>query len=181
MIQYVLMSQFHGIQNGTFHVTTNTRGKVPWCTHGNIPQILIDNLVMTRNVLKAELYAFCILPDHVHILLNPGKKGLSAFMHSFKRNSAININQLFRSAGSYTRAPKPGHEAGVYEPRLRDGYYWQHGFFDERIRDSVQRSTVLHYIQNNPIKHALVTDIADWKWSSVHYSHLLDPMEVWID
>jgi REP element-mobilizing transposase RayT len=91
------MAQKHGFQHGTFHITTNTRGKVPWCTYEGIPQILIDNLVMTRNVLKAELYAFCILPDHMHILLNPGKKGLGRFMHSFKKNSSRDIQTVMGS------------------------------------------------------------------------------------
>jgi REP element-mobilizing transposase RayT len=104
---------------GTFHVTTNAKQKVPWCTEKGVPEIIIDNLVMTKNLHKAEIFAFCILPDHMHLLLRPGSNGLSAFMHSFKRNSTWQINQMY----------KPIAVAGVHEPRLRH-VNWQNGFHD---------------------------------------------------
>jgi REP element-mobilizing transposase RayT len=194
------MSQKHYSQNGVFHVTTNTKNKVPWLTENDIPQMLIDNLVMTRNQHQAKVFAFCILPDHMHILLEPGEKGLSAFMHSFKRNSAINANILC-SAGSHSRAYKGSHsrsyrrpcsctshacnDAGVCEPRLREhvieNVYWQPGYHDERIRDSRQRKNAIGYIQYNATRHGLVKNIDDWPWTSLHFSHLLDPMEVWLE
>ncbi|MFA7682017.1 MAG: transposase [Candidatus Peribacteraceae bacterium] len=96
------------LQQGTFHVTTNTKNKLPWCTWPGVPEILIDNLVMTRNLQKAELFAFCILPDHMHLVLRPGPDGLSAFMHSFKRNSSKDIRCFLdrsdNSSGKRTRA-----------------------------------------------------------------------------
>jgi hypothetical protein len=58
---------------------------------------------------------------------------------------------------------------------------WQKGYHDERIRDSRQRSTVFHYIQGNAMKHEFVNDMLDWPWTSLHFSHLLDPMEIWLD
>jgi putative transposase len=176
------MSQKHGIQIGTFHITTNTRNRFPWLTMDRVSEILIDNLVLTRNVYGAQLYAFCILPDHMHIIVSPGERGISAFMHSYKRNSSINVAQIIRSAGSHTRASLLNRGAGVYEPRLRKQkiYAWQNGFHDERIRDSRQRSETLGYVHGNAMKHGFVTDILDWPWTSLHFPHLLDPMETWL-
>src|SRR4051812_20492067 len=59
------MTQYHGAQDGMFHVTTNVRGKVPWLTFPGAPEIIIDNLIMTKHLHQARLYAFCILPDHM--------------------------------------------------------------------------------------------------------------------
>lgn len=184
------MGQKHYAQAGTFHITTNTFGAIPWCTIEGAPQMIIDNLLMTRNFHGAKLYAFCILPDHLHLILSPGERGLSAFMHSFKRNTSKDVTKFFnlnRSAGSLTRASFLHRGAGVDEPRLRQEnktqkrFRWQNGFFDERIQTSDQRATVLAYVQGNAMKHGLVADILDWPWTSLHFQHLLDLMEIWLD
>ncbi|MCF7844587.1 MAG: transposase [Kiritimatiellales bacterium] len=153
------MPQKHYSQYGTFHITTVTRNRDPWCIQDGIPQILIDNLAMTRNVHQAKLFAFCILPDHMHILMSSGEKGLSSFMHSFKKNSSRDLANVFG----------------------KDVCRWQKGYHDEEIRDSEQRHNALMYIQNNPIRHEFAEGIDVWRWSSVYFPHLIDPMEIWFD
>ena len=168
------MSQKHYKQDGTFHITTNSKKDIPWCTWPGIPEILIDNLFMTRNVQNAKVYSFCIMPDHMHILLSPGEKGLSAFMHSFKRNAMWDIRKIIstlRSGRSRSSAP------AVYNCIPK----WQKGFYDERIRTSDQRTNALNYIKQNPIKNHLVTNISDWPWHSIHFEHLLDSTDFWFD
>lgn len=182
------MSQRHGAQHGIFHVTTNAAKKIPWMTMDGVPEIIIDNLMMTRNVHCAHVHAFCILPDHMHIILTPGKKGLSAFVHSFKRNSSKDIRAILgvRSAGSLP-ARYANHDAGVNEPRLREAVEhpntirWHNGFHDELIRDEKQRTAALSYVQYNAGNHNLVTAGADWPWTSLHFPHLLDPLGLWFE
>lgn len=163
------MTQKHYAQNGTFHVTTNAKGKLPLLTLNGVPELLIDNLMMTRSVQKAEVYAFCILPNHMHILMRPGERGLSDFMRSFKCNSSLDIRRLLRSGG-------PRASGTVCKD-----IFWKKGFYDKRIRDANQRSNALSYIKYNAVKDGLVNDIDHWSWSSHHFKHLLDPMELWFD
>ena len=223
-IDTVFMSQRHSVQDGLFHITTNARGKIPWCTLGDIPRIILDNLIMTRNLYSAELYAFCILPDHVHVIMSPGEKGLSAFVHSWKRNTMRDVRRLFPAIefGDNHVCPaaedRDNHQpsaAEVRNLRVRDNkneslcvnmdenkrrrygssatgsvgsigidpslIYWQKSFYDERIRNSVQRSAALSYVQGNAMRHGLVSEITDWPWTSLHFPELLDPMDVWLD
>ncbi|OGJ55572.1 hypothetical protein A3D88_00215 [Candidatus Peribacteria bacterium RIFCSPHIGHO2_02_FULL_52_16] len=161
------MTQRHGMQIGTFHITTNSKAKIPWCTHWGIPELLIDNLLMTKNLHCAKIFGFCILPDHLHLLLEPGESGLSMFMHSFKRNTMRDIRSLYRSG----RSPSSATEC--------DAIAWQKSFYEERIRDSAQRSHALSYIRTNPVHHDLCASIEDWPWLSDHFPRLLDPMEIW--
>lgn len=189
-------------QRGVFHVITNTRGRMPWCTFPGIPEILIDNLNMTRNLHDACIYAFCILPDHIHIVMKPGMKGLSAFMHSFKRNSSWHVRQCMfttTAAGVHvSRFPmrmKPENlpfrrtAAEVHEPLLRtrkfrnviiesDDICWQKSFHDELIRDAAQRSNALTYVQFNAWRHGLTDDPEGWPWSSLRFPQLLDSTEI---
>jgi REP element-mobilizing transposase RayT len=117
------MSQRHGVQHGLFHITTNARGKIPWCTLGDVPRIILDNLIMTRNMQHAELYAFCILPDHVHIIMSPSSKGLSAFVHSWKRNTMRDVRRLLPTTEvqdnhiGYVAEVRDNHVGNVAEVR----------------------------------------------------------------
>ncbi len=153
------MSQIHREQFGIFHITTNTVISNSWCTWNGVPQCLIDHLCRARDLYHAELYAFCILPNHVHIILSPGPKGLSRFMQAFKSNSV-----------KYLRKQ---HVAQAKE------IGWQENFYDERIRDEQQRSNALAYVQGNAMKHGLVQEILDWPWTSLHFPSKLDLLDIW--
>jgi putative transposase len=161
------MAQKHYAQQGIFHVTTNTHERISWCTAKGVPEIIIDNLIMTRHLYQARLYAFCILPDHIHLILSPGEQGLSKWMQSFKSHSMVEIRQYMglapvgASHGSHLRAgPAP----------MR----WQKGFHDERIRDERQRNTALRYVHYNAWRHGLTNKPESWPWSSLHFEHVID-------
>ncbi|MBI3331809.1 transposase [Candidatus Peregrinibacteria bacterium] len=162
------MAQKHYAQVGTFHVTTNTRGKIPWCTFKGVPEILIQNLFNSRNIHEAKIFSFCILPNHMHILLETNEKDLSSFMKSFKRNAIRDIRTMLIRRRRLQSAP-----ADINQIK------WQRNFHDEFIRDTQQRNNALAYVSYNAWRHGMTGEMNDWPWSSVHYPHLLDPMEIW--
>ena len=178
------MPQKHVATEGTFHITTNAHGKIPWCTWPGVPEILIDNLVMTKNLHKAQVYAFCIMPDHVHFIVYPGEKGLSKFMHSFKRNSSKDVNLFLQDrSGNRTRATIYGdigiaRSRGSATPAVKK-VRWQNGYYDELIHDNRQRTAAMNYVMFNPLKHHLVDDIDHWPWTSYHFQERVDPLEIW--
>ena len=186
------MSQSHSEQFGVFHITTNVKKMSPWCTITGVPEILIDNLCTTRNLHQAVLIAFCILHDHMHFILSPGEKGLSAFVHSFKRNSSKDIRYFLGSdsAGIRIRAASQSitddcsRSSVVSHDRSRGSVTaaesdecifsgWQRGFHDELIRNEKQLEKAQIYVQENAVKHGLVENIEDWPWTSLHFEEVL--------
>ncbi len=176
-----IMSQRHGAQHGTFHITINAFERIPWCTLHRTPILIIDNLVLTRNIQKARLHAFCILPNHLHVLLCPGNKGLSAFVQSFKSNCTKDVREHLGKNAALP--PQLGRRvpASYKKSELLSLIHWQNGFHDERIRDDRQRSAALAYIQCNGSRHHLVKNAMDWPWTSLHFPHIIDPMDIWLD
>jgi REP element-mobilizing transposase RayT len=198
------MPQYHYAQFGIVHVTTNAHGKQPWCTMSGIPDILIETLFLVRSLQKAKLYAFCILPTHAHLILSPGEKGLSSFMHSFKTNSSKNVKSFVanlqitatrcRSCGSddnpHSIPSRSGNNDDHHSirsrgivPRNSQPIFtgWQKGYHDEVIRTSEQFGSTLAYVQYNAAKHKIVANFMDWPWSSFHFQKRLDLAEVWTD
>ena len=97
---------------------------------------------------KYHLYAFVVMPDHVHIILQPLEKIKKAFyslaeiMHSIKSFTANQINKLLN----------------------RKGPLWLDENFDRIIRDEGEFLEKLHYVLNNPVKSGFAEKPQDYKW-----------------
>ncbi len=161
------MAQQHTMQEGLFLVTTNAKRRVPWLTMPGVPEVLIWNLAFERDLFGARLYAFNILPNHMHIILNPGERGISKFMQSFKTNSMKKI-RYFLSSDEHVLVAK--------EIITIDHIRWQHSFHLRALTGDRAITAALAYVQHNAVHHHLVDDTTNWPWSSVHYPHLVDPM-----
>jgi putative transposase len=104
-----------------------------------------------------ELIAYCLMPNHYHLLIYFGLKHLN-FRHS------INMQNLERKIGtlqsSYTRAIN--HQEG------RVGSLFQAKFKVVEIVDAIQAVNCFQYIHRNPLKAGLVSDVTLWKYSSLN-------------
>ena len=94
-----------------------------------------------------DLVAWVILPDHVHLLVDPKDNDLSLIMKRIKLSLSTNLRG----------------QAGVVKGRL-----WQYRFWDHVIRDLEDMNRHIDYIHYNPVKHRLVTDPFEWEHSSIH-------------
>jgi len=123
-----------------------------WLRDPRIATLVADSLLY-RDGKVYELDAFCIMPNHVHMVCRPLKKAdgsyhsLAAIMHSLKRYTARQANQLLG----------------------RRGAFWQHENYDHIVRDSKEWERIIAYVLNNPVKAGLVERWEDWEW--VYYAH----------
>jgi len=46
--------------------------------------IVVESLQFQCTKAKADLFAFCVMPDHVHIVVSIGERDLIAILHDFK-------------------------------------------------------------------------------------------------
>jgi len=92
------------------------------------------------------LRAYVIMPNHVHILLDP-LVPLDTLTKGIKGVSARNANAKLGRVG------KP---------------FWQDESFDHWIRSSGEFARIQVYIENNPMKARLCKNPQDWPWSSAH-------------
>jgi putative transposase len=110
---------------------------------------------VTRLERPFSLDAFVILPDHLHTVLTlpPDDADFSARWRRMK--------SLFtRLAVAH----------GLKCERNARGEYalWQRRFWEHTIRDDKDLARHVDYIHFNPVKHGLVTKVANWPYSSFH-------------
>ena len=99
--------------------------------------------------IKYHLIAWCIMPNHVHILIEP----------------IIPLSKIVQSWKSYT-----GRWALKNNERLnlgiKENIFWKREYWDRYIRNEKHLENVINYIHNNPVKAGLCRKPEDWEWSS---------------
>ena len=93
---------------------------------------------------RYELRAWCVMPNHVHVLF---------------RVEAVPMTRVMKQAKSYTAT-------AANKLLQREGTFWKEDYFDTFIRDAAHEKSVVRYIENNPVKAGLVCEPRDWPWSS---------------
>jgi alanyl-tRNA synthetase/REP element-mobilizing transposase RayT len=102
---------------------------------------------------RYELFAACVMPDHVHLLLQPWIKetegdaqplfwSLGELMHSIKSYTAKEINKRSGATGSL----------------------WEQERFDRYVRGDRDLAEKFHYIVENPWRAGLADAQGDYAW-----------------
>ncbi len=104
-------------------------------------------LERVRHAFKLHVFAYVIMPEHVHLLLSEPEQGLlSEALKSLKQSVSRRL-------------------IGDAE------HFWQKRYYDFNIRNYPQFVEKLKYIHRNPVKAGLCERPEDWEWSSFrHYA-----------
>ena len=77
---------------------------------------------------------------------------------------------LARAKKSFTKSiPPEEHRSATRLHRAERGI-WQRRFWEHTIRDERDYVAHMDYVHFNPVKHGLVTQVADWPYSTFHRS-----------
>jgi putative DNA methylase len=128
-----------------------------------------------HNGSKYHLLAYCVMPNHVHLLLQP-QDGPAAPEHPFecdadeKPDSDSPLSSIMHSLKSYT-----AHRGN--DLLDRSGQFWQHESYDHWVRDEEELQRIVQYIVWNPVKAGLAKHPHEWYFSSAHDRFLHDGSE----
>src|SRR5580700_2118607 len=131
------------------HVTQRGNGRARTFFHDEDYALYRDLLGAACRAAQVEVWAWCLMPNHVHLILVPA------------------------DADGLRRALAPVHRryAGViHARRKRSGHFWQ-GRFGAVAMDEAHLTAALRYVALNPVRAGLAARPQDWRWSSVH-AHL---------
>lgn len=107
---------------------------------------IVAEALLHMDAERYFLQAWCIMPNHVHVLLATTKTHeLGGVVRSWKAYSAARINKLLG----------------------RRGAVWARDYFDRYIRDEKHFETTKRYIEMNPVAAGLCDRPEDWRFGSV--------------
>jgi putative transposase len=128
-------------------------------THKRMP-LLIENIEALRESFRESkkyyrysIDAIVILPDHLHMIITPKNvKDYPKIVRAIKYNFSVRVS----------------HNEEQSMARYKKGMnsIWQKRYYEHTIRDEKDYIRCLEYMKNNPIKHELVENEEEWKYSS---------------
>ena len=100
---------------------------------------------------RYQLIAWCIMPNHVHVLIEP----------------KVPLLKIVQSWKSFTGrwAMEKNVELGLDIPGKK---LWMREYWDRFIRNEQHLQQAIDYIHENPVKAGLTANAANWPWSSAH-------------
>lgn len=105
----------------------------------------LDALTKAKERYPFALLGYCLMPNHVHLVLRPGPD-----------------QSLSRILQSLTVA----HTWRFHRRRGTTGHVWQGRFKSPAVEDGSHFLAVLAYVESNPVRAGIVADPAEFPWSS---------------
>lgn len=122
-------------------------------------QYYLATLREWKQVFGVSIYAYCLMTNHVHLVLNPG-------------GSESSIGKLMkRLAGRQTRY--------VNCLERRTGSLWEGRYKSSPIETETYLLACCRYVEMNPVRAGMVDKPENYRWSS--YRQKIGIEELWID
>jgi putative transposase len=134
-------------------------------------QAFIDECSELRSDWPFKLVAYVIMPDHVHMIVNPQDGRIRELAGKLKSQSARRIIEA---------APDVSFAVGEDENGEPLHQVWQQSFKAIPLWSTWMIWQKINYIHSNPLKARLVKSVGDYRWSSYNsfYFNATDPIEV---
>jgi len=134
-------------------------------------QILIESIKYCRENKGMELFAYCIMPNHVHMIFRSLNDDPSGLIRDFKGFTSRKIIAAIKENPRESRKEyllKMFEEAGAKKSNVEKYQLWQHDnraieVYSDKV--TKQKFDYIH-IHQNPVKAGLVLNPIDWKYSS---------------
>lgn len=121
-----------------------------------IAQLVYDSIKF-RDARDYKLVCFCIMSNHVHLIIYKLQKPLDIVMKELKSYTGKEALKLLREE---TKATKIIDTHNTLTSR-----FWQAESFDRIVRNKIDFANKITYTINNPVKAGLVKSWNDWKWT----------------
>ena len=104
----------------------------------------LETLERYKKEAGIKVYGWCLMGNHIHLLLEEGKEEISKTMKRIGVSFVWYYNWKYKTTG----------------------HLFQDRFRSEKVEDDEYLLTVVRYIHQNPVKAGITKKAEDWKWSS---------------
>lgn len=133
------------IKNACYHIITRGNQKQKIFKKITDYKRYLNIVKKSKRKYKIYLYCYCLMPNHVHMLIEADiQKNISKFMQWVNRDYTAYFNSKYEKVG----------------------HLWQGRFTAKPILKDQYFIHCANYIEANPVRADMVSDITDYEWSS---------------
>lgn len=158
----------YNIEGHAHFLTCSCYRRMPLLTNDLWREWLAESIRAACVKHSVAVWAYVFMPEHFHLLLKPrtAEYDLAHFEHAFKLSSSRKVIQaLSRSKSPLLEKLRLQKSDGRAAYR-----FWQPGGGHDlniwTMKKAIEKAEYCHW---NPVKRRLVTDPAQWRWSSFRW------------
>jgi len=136
------------VPKGRYHITSRINNKENFLEDDEVKAMFLEVLTRAKKKYRFVIYNLCIMNNHVHYMLKPGKNSdLSKIVQWINSVFAMGYNVSYDHSG----------------------HVWGERFHSTLIGDIIQFLRTFFYIADNPVKAELVANGADYPYNGIAY------------
>ncbi len=157
--------------NYIYFLTMTVMDWVDIFTREDYRQIIIDSLKYCQEEKELEIYAWCLMSNHLHLIAAGKENGqftLSDILRDFKKFTSKAIVQMIKDIPESRRKwlLDRFEFAGRYNKKIEFYKFWQDGNEAKEVYSVEFLQQKITYIHNNPVRAGWVIEPQHYKYSS---------------
>ncbi len=131
--------------------------------------VLEESINHCRSQKDMEVFAYCFMPSHVHLIFRSITGNPSGLMRDFKGYTSRKLIRAIMKNPQESRKEwmlEMFQRAGEGKSNVQQYQFWQQHNKPIELWSDVVLQQKIKYIHNNPVEAGFVTDPIDWKYSS---------------
>lgn len=166
-----VMSRKHKFHNkeGLYFVSFATVYWLDVFVRENYFSIAVESLSFCRKNLGLQIFCWCIMPSHLHLIIKAREKNPDKVLGRFKEHTSKHIQEAIASNMKESRREwllwmfkRAGNESSNVTIRQ----FWQHHNKPIELWSNKVIEQKVDYIHMNPVVAGFVVSPEDWKYSS---------------
>ena len=149
-------------QHAIYFITSTVHQWVDVFTRQDYINILIESLKYCQKEKGLKIYAWVIMSNHIHLIVQSEKVHLSDIIRDFKKFTAKQI------IGAIENNPKESRKKWLLWLLKKENkiWFWEDGYHGEEIYSEEFFMTKLKYIHMNPVRAGIVLKEEEYLYSS---------------
>ena len=131
--------------------------------------IMIDSFKFCQEKKGLEIYGWCIMPSHIHMIIGSSKNKMEDIVRDMKSHTSTTLRKAISNNVQESRKEWiiwMMERAGKKNGNNNDWQFWQQHNQPLVIKDQEMFDKVLDYTHLNPVMSGFVSKPEDWKYSS---------------
>jgi len=138
--------------------------RLPLFQNNSIKDAFIEELTRVRQAMGFQLYAWVVMPEHIHLLLKTADSGVTVAEILTRLKSAF----AQRTLGRWRELDAPILKR-LDDKSGRTRFWQPGGGYDRNLTTVPQCVAAAEYIHHNPVRRGLVDQAVDYRWSSARW------------
>ena len=132
-------------------------------------EIITESLIYCQKNIGLELYCWCIMPSHIHLIFSANDNNPEIVLGRFKEHTA---KQLIKAISDNTQESRKEwmlwmfKRAGAKSSNNTNYQFWQHNNKPIALWTPKVIEQKADYLHNNPVEAGFVNEGWHWKYSS---------------